>query len=82
MSLEFIWATEPLSTIVVAAGDGTVRVNPDVDGLNMAVQVSATAEFLVAVVPEAECLFLCWSLQLHEGTYGIQVSRCPVCEHG
>lgn len=71
MSLEFIWATEPMSTVVVAAGDGAVGDGPKVDGSKVAVQVGASAEFLVAIVPEAECLFLSWKLLLHDGTYGV-----------
>jgi len=70
MITEFVWATEPNSTIVVAAGDGTVTVNPKVDGSNVAVKVSATLEISVTGVPEAERMFLCWRLLLHEGTYG------------
>jgi hypothetical protein len=70
MIIQFICATVPKSTIIIAPSDGAVIFHPKVDGLKVAVQVGATSKFLVAIVPEAECIFLSLRLLLHESTYG------------
>lgn len=59
-----------------------MAVNPKMNRLNMAVQITATLERLVAIVPETECLFLsCWLL-FHEGADGVEMGGLPVCDYG